>query len=220
MSTENTCLSCGAKIKSGILGTNTLYGEMEFSLIDEILGKNVTAGCSKCLGEVFMDTLIAFRKKREEMNESIKKAMSHIPIVTSHSPLGWEYKTIGMVTGQSTTGTGLFSEISSSWTDFLGVQSHAYNKKIFEGEAMCAQQLQAKTVQMGGNAIVAADIDYAEMGGGKGMIMVCMSGTAVTLSNLEVLPGAIIQELKNITPLVNKIAEWNVKYEKIIKLNM
>jgi hypothetical protein len=35
--------------------------------------------------------------------------------------------------------------------------------------------------------VIAADIDYAEVGGGKGMLMVCMTGTSVLLRNPEIL---------------------------------
>ena len=36
-----------------------------------------------------------------------------------------------------------------------------------------------KTVCLGGNAVIATDIDYGEVGGAKAMLMVCMTGTAV-----------------------------------------
>ncbi|MGB5609212.1 heavy metal-binding domain-containing protein, partial [Eudoraea sp.] len=38
-----------------------------------------------------------------------------------------------------------------------------------------------------GNAILATDIDYAEVGGVKAMIMVCVTGTAVRLKNFDIL---------------------------------
>jgi uncharacterized protein YbjQ (UPF0145 family) len=49
--------------------------------------------------------------------------------------------------------------------------------------------LRKETLELGGNAVLATDIDYAEVGGDKGMLIVCMTGTAVLLKNPEVLGG-------------------------------
>jgi hypothetical protein len=72
----------------------------------------------------------------------------------------------------------------------------------------CRNQLRFKAVKLGCNAIIATDVDYAEVGGGKGMLMVCMAGTAVKLANprdvltidfekLEALQTAV-EDLKNL----------------------
>ena len=92
-----------------------------------------------------------------------------------------------MVTGQSTTGTGVVSEFTSSFTDLFGAQSGRYNKKLKAGEEMCFAQLRKQAIDIGGNAVIATDIDYSEVGGDKGMLMVCMAGTAIKLRNLSVL---------------------------------
>lgn len=42
---------------------------------------------------------------------------------------------------------------------------------------------------------MAADIDYAEVGGNKGMLMVCMTGTAVILQNPELLGEKTVKSL-------------------------
>ncbi|MBE5322140.1 heavy metal-binding domain-containing protein [Pedobacter sp. MR2016-19] len=38
---------------------------------------------------------------------------------------------------------------------------------------------------LGGNGIIATDVDYAEVGGAKAMVMVCMAGTAVKIKNQD-----------------------------------
>jgi uncharacterized protein YbjQ (UPF0145 family) len=83
-------------------------------------------------------------------------------------------------------GTGFFSEISSAISDFTGLQSQALGDKIRVGERNCYKQIRREAVRLGGNAILALDIDYNEMGGLKGMVMVCMTGTAVTLNNEKI----------------------------------
>jgi uncharacterized protein YbjQ (UPF0145 family) len=101
--------------------------------------------------------------------------------------------------GQSVTGTGVFAEFTSSWTDFFGAQSNAYNQKIAAGEMICQTQLRLKCVELGGNAILAIDIDYAEVGGLKGMLMVCMTGTAVLLENTDIIGKEALEGLNVVT---------------------
>ncbi|RZI56844.1 MAG: heavy metal-binding domain-containing protein [Zymomonas sp.] len=58
------------------------------------------------------------------------------------------------------------------------------------GEDLCRASLRVQTVDSGGNAVIAADVDYAEVGGQRAMLMVCMTGTAIRLHNPEVyMPG-------------------------------
>jgi len=51
---------------------------------------------------------------------------------------------------------------------------------------------------MGANAVIGVDIDYAEVGGAKGMVMVCMSGTAVRLRNPEVVSPDLSQQIQEL----------------------
>jgi len=125
--------------------------------------------------------------------------------------LKWNYKVLGMVTGQTTTGTGVLTEFTSSFTDFFGVQSGRHNKKLKDGEDMCKVQLRTQTLNMGGNAVVAADIDYSEVGAG-GMLMVCMTGTAINLENIDIIG----KDKKEIIKKLNKANErlnWLSKYK-------
>src|SRR5690606_18073590 len=93
---------------------------------------------------------------------------------------------------------------TSSITDFFGAQSGAYNRKILHGEELCQVQLRLKCLEAGGNAIVGADIDYDEVGGKEGMLMVCMTGTAVRLKNLDVLNGKKSARLSELEHVIKK----------------
>ncbi len=62
---------------------------------------------------------------------------------------------------------------------------------------------------MGGNAIVATDIDYSEVGGMKGMLMVCMTGTAIRLKNPEVLGYDNLEKIKEVIKLYKRIERLN-----------
>ncbi|MCL4111631.1 UNVERIFIED_CONTAM: hypothetical protein GTU68_002047 [Idotea baltica] len=104
-----------------------------------------------------------------------------------------------MVTGQSTTGTGVFSDFYSSITDLFGMQSNSYNKKLKGGEDLCYAQVRLQALKLGGNAVIATDLDYSEVGVEKGMLMVCMAGTAIKLRNTNVLGEKIKNNVEEIT---------------------
>ena len=57
----------------------------------------------------------------------------------------------------------------------------------------------------GGNAILAVDIDYSELGGLKGMIMVCMTGTAVTLKNVDLFGSDRAMQLEDLKRINQRI---------------
>ena len=94
---------------------------------------------------------------------------------------------MGLVTAQTVSGTSLFSDVTSAFTDLFGAQSGAYNQKLRGAEDACRASLRAQALQLGGNAIVGVDVDYAEVGGSRAMLMVCMTGTVVNVEDLSVL---------------------------------
>ncbi|MBW8687923.1 heavy metal-binding domain-containing protein [Chitinophaga rhizophila] len=218
MMTELTaCPGCGTKLKSGMFSVNNLLSDERLELIAEFTRTPKKIGCDKCTGPEYFDVLTEFRKRRTVLQDTFRNDLDHIPLATTHSPYNWQYQVLGFATGQSTIGTGLFSELAASWTDMLGMQSESYNRKIAAGEAHCATQLRGKAIQMGGNAIIGLDIDYAELGGDKGMIMVCMSGTVVKLSNMDVLEQAAVDAIERIGQLKEQLFEWERKYPAVLK---
>jgi uncharacterized protein YbjQ (UPF0145 family) len=120
-----------------------------------------------------------------------------------------------MVTGQSVTGTGVISEFTSSWTDFFGAQSNRYNAKLKAGEQLCFAQLRKQAADMGGNAVIATDIDYSEVGGDKGMLMVCMAGTAVRLKNLDVLS----ENRQKYLPTIDRVSQRFAELQSLLSPN-
>ena len=195
----SNCPNCQAKIKSGTISNNEIItDEKKIRLIMEFTDFKGGTYCTRCYS-----TLIAKVKEivssRMVANENkMRHLIDCIPVATIHSPLNWNYEVLGMVTGQSSVGTGVVSEVKSSFSDFFGGQSGTINRKLRSGEQLCLSQIRMNAVLMGGNAVIAADIDYSEFGGEKGIVTVCLSGTAIRLNNVEVLgseKAAVIHEL-------------------------
>lgn len=214
----NSCPNCGSDIKeTGFTKYNPILFPQQTKAINEYFSYDKEGYCKKCGTDLIKQMETSLTDRLKEARDYINKHIGLIPIVTIQSPLGWDYNVIGIVTGQSTTGTGLFSEITSTFTDLFGMQSNSYNSKIRDGEKLCLDQLRSKAIRMGGNAVVGVDIDYAELGSVKGMIMVCMTGTAVNLKNLNELNTEINEHISKMANLTKEIPKWEDLYIKVTK---
>jgi uncharacterized protein YbjQ (UPF0145 family) len=201
------CPYCKAPLKSG-WSSNELIRQKESDFINFIFESATEGFCEKCGPALLDEAKVRYSKTKQDIVEYIESNIHKIQIITIHTPPGWIFEPVSIITSQSVTGTGLFSEIASSFTDFLGRQSGAFSNKLIEGEKLCFSQLRFKALQLGANAILGTDIDYGEVGGGKGMLLVCAAGTAVKVKNTEVIEYAKdIEELMRKSEELNKLDE-------------
>lgn len=197
-----TCPNDGAELKSGTFSSNYPFTQEAVEFINTFTSNTAAGYCEKCGRGLLSQAWHAATEKSRALGGTLHKYIHHIPLLSLQAPADWRVKPLGLVTGQSVTGTGVFSEFASAWTDFFGAQSKAYNQKIAGGEIICKTQLRLKCLEMGGNAILGVDIDYAEVGGLKGMLMVCMTGTAVLLDNTDVMDADAVEGLNIITETI------------------
>ena len=205
MKEHTNCPNCNTAIKSGLLSSVSILELSAISIINEYHRDKKEAYCTKCGILLFDEYTLQLRNEKETLKSQMQIYIPFLPVVSTHSPLNWDYHTLGIVTGQSTTGTGVFAEFASAWTDIFGAQSGIYNEKIKKGEQLCLAQLRKQTLELGGNAILAVDIDYSEMGGIKGMIMVCMTGTAVMLRNIDIFGEETVAKIKELKKLNERL---------------
>lgn len=199
------CPNCNAQIKESGWSVNLLFDEKRIMAINKYSDNPSTAYCNKCGDNLYYQLKNKIECEINVLNDKLINLLENIVVLTTHTPLNWDYQAIGIVTGQSTTGTGVLAEFTSEFTDFFGVQSNAYNKKLAIGENICLGQLRMKAIALGANAIIATDIDYSEVGGLKGMLMVCAAGTAVNLTNPEILGPEKEKNLSETKQLVDKL---------------
>ncbi|TCN87877.1 uncharacterized protein YbjQ (UPF0145 family) [Shewanella fodinae] len=172
-----------------------LVSKEQTRVINEYRDTKLDAYCNECGSNLYRHSCYRMSREINKLTEKMQELINAIPVVSTHSPLNWDYNILDMVTGQSTTGTGVISEFTSSFTDLFGAQSKRHNQKLKAGEDMCFAQLRRQVMQLGGHAVIATDIDYSELGAGKGMIMVCMAGTAVKLNNLDILGEERVKQI-------------------------
>ena len=211
-----SCPNCSQPIKSG-WGGNKITSQKTTNFINVLLDRDSSAYCEKCSTPLENSAKELYYKEQTELSSFIKSNINLIPILTTHTPYGWQYDSVSIITGQSVTGTGFISEFKSSFTDFFGAQSGSFNTKISEGEKLCFAQLRSKALQIGAHAVIATDIDYSDVGTGKGMLLVCAAGTAIRLKNPDILGEAvkIIDDTKIKNERLAAIEVAHSKYEQL-----
>ena len=183
--TKEICPNCGAKTGFGLVSSNFRYEGEETRFINDFTNLNSEAYCGKCYPKLFAEAFKNYEPKLNKAKGFISDHINIIPILTIHNPPKWDFEPISIVSSQLVAGTGLIAEVVSNWSDFFGKNSNTYRQKLIEAEDNCKQQLRAQALKLKCHAIIGTDIDYSEAGGGKGMLMVCMAGTAVKINNLH-----------------------------------
>ena len=208
------CKNCTQPLseKTGIFSSSNIQKELPnevFDILKKFSEHTQNSFCEKCLESVMYKASLNCDTKIKEQAKLIENFQNNIPIYSVQNLPNWNYKILSIVTGQSTMGTGFLTEFKSSWGDFIGVDSKSMNLKITEGETKCYKQMRAKTLALGGNAIIGVDIDYAEMGGMKAMVMVCTAGTAIKVENFEIFSQEFCEMNDHIE--TNKLEYSNLK---------
>lgn len=87
----------------------------------------------------------------------------------------------GVITGEAIMGANVVRDIFASITDIIGGRSGAYEEKLQDARVIAMQELEQRALRLGANAVVGIDLDYEVIGQSGSMLMVSVSGTAVTI---------------------------------------
>ena len=88
---------------------------------------------------------------------------------------------LGVVTGEAILGTNFFRDFFANIRDVVGGRSGAYEKELARAREIAFREIQEEALRVGANAIVGIDLDYEVMGETGSMLMVSVSGTAVSI---------------------------------------
>ncbi len=88
----------------------------------------------------------------------------------------------GVVTGEAILGANIFKDFFASIRDIVGGRSAAYERELNKARTIAFEEMSQQAAELGANGIVGIDIDYETVGAKGGMLMVSVSGTAVTIS--------------------------------------
>lgn len=87
----------------------------------------------------------------------------------------------GVVTGEAILGANIFKDFFAGIRDIVGGRSAAYEKELNRAREIAFEEMSEKAKERGANAIIGIDIDYETVGSQGGMMMVTVSGTAVSI---------------------------------------
>jgi uncharacterized protein YbjQ (UPF0145 family) len=88
---------------------------------------------------------------------------------------------LGVVTGETIIGANIFKDIMASIRDIVGGRSGAYEKAFRKAREVAFEEMEQEAAALGANAIVGIDVDTETVGSKGAMLMVSVSGTAVTI---------------------------------------
>ena len=104
-------------------------------------------------------------------------------ITTPPDYLGREIRdALGIVTAECVLGVNIFRDALGRLRDIVGGRSGTHQKALKQARETYLVDLAEKAGEFGANAVVGVDLDYNEIsGGGKGMLFLVASRTAVRL---------------------------------------
>jgi uncharacterized protein YbjQ (UPF0145 family) len=85
----------------------------------------------------------------------------------------------GVVCGEAILGANVVRDLFASITDIVGGRAGAYEEELGRARRIALEEAMEAARSAGGNAIMGVDIDYEVIR--QGMLMVSVSGTAVTI---------------------------------------
>jgi uncharacterized protein YbjQ (UPF0145 family) len=113
---------------------------------------------------------------REEENRILEN-MGTMLLVTTPTIENHPIKTyLGIVSSEIVLGTGLFSELNAVASDWFGVRSSEFERKMKNARQSSLLELKKEAANLGANAVVSVRLDYETVGS---LFMLYTSGTAV-----------------------------------------
>lgn len=90
-------------------------------------------------------------------------------------------KYLGIVSGEAILGANIFKDFFAGIRDIVGGRSAAYEKELRQAKEIAIEEMSREATRLGGNAVIAVDLDYETIGQAGSMLMVTAAGTAVII---------------------------------------
>ena len=88
----------------------------------------------------------------------------------------------GIVFGEVISGVDVIKDIAAGFSNFFGGRSNTYEEELMRARTQALEELEERASRIGADAVVGIDVDYEVLGADNGMLMVTVSGTAVSLN--------------------------------------
>lgn len=207
------CPHCGSKFK-GLFASGLPVKQEMVDFINSHFSDNKETYCTNCAERLGVKIVEEVSDIKKSLVSKINEIIDFMPIITSIAPDKWDYDVLNMVETQTTSGTGVLTDLSRGINDLLGTTSNTSNSKIEKATNRCKRALKMNALKLGGNAIMAVDIDYSEVGSGSSnMLMVCMAGTAINVKNLSALSGDLNDKMELLSQYSSELSAIQKKLD-------
>ena len=88
---------------------------------------------------------------------------------------------LGVVNGEAIIGANIFRDLFSSVRDVVGGRAGGYERALAGARDAALEDLIEAAQERGAEGVIGIDFDYEVLGETNGMMMVCVSGTALKL---------------------------------------
>lgn len=205
------CPSCDTKLK-GLIKKIRMLNDDEMAFIKTFYGYNGSSLYEKCGSGLLEETKEIYNAKRVHMKRKLQDYYQSFPVLTIQPPGNWTFESLGIVTAQTTKDSRVSN--TSIIDALLGLNQNLVDLDYSanKGESVCFELLRQKTYALGGNAVVAVDIDYTEFGLKGELMLICMAGTAIKIDNLFEVNEKIQHARSNYEQdesMINEVLKFN-----------
>jgi uncharacterized protein YbjQ (UPF0145 family) len=139
--------------------------------------------CDSCYAAPAQERKQALQESEAAL-QRIKEASEKIIVTTTHNIDGC-YVTayLGVESVEFVIGTGLFSEMTSDFSDLFGLRSSAFESKLQTAKRTAMEAIKFIAAEKGAHAIIGLDLDYTEFSGNR--VGLIMNGTLVRLARIK-----------------------------------
>ncbi len=173
------CPDCGTELTTDMLEVNMCY-ECGY-IIDKNLFDD-TPSDDKPVSFLHSTQKIIEQEEYEVLKLNHK--ISQHTLTSGYNFEGYSIKKYnGIISGHVVMGTGFMSEVKASFSDVFGVQSDAFANKLENTKHLALNKLIAKSISLGGNAIIGVNFDYITFT--NNMMGVSANGTSVIIEAIS-----------------------------------
>lgn len=146
--------------------------------------ENLTVGlCPLCLGDYQASDGGLQDRSSKPSPAASQVTLEHIILSTEAAPDLGVAERLDIVTAEFAVGMGLLTDVFSAWRDVFGGRAKAYQNTLKDARKTVLQELRREAHDLGADAVLGVSLDYSEIsGGGKSMLFLVASGTAVRLA--------------------------------------
>lgn len=143
-------------------------------------GEGRCSACNTAIREQTQERLEAEARAVAE----VEQKLASIVLSTEAAPELRVAERLDIVTAEFAVGMGLLTDVFNAWRDVFGGRSKSYQNTLKEARKTVLNELRREAHALGADAVLGVSLDYSEIsGGGKSMLFLVASGTAVRLEN-------------------------------------